>query len=153
MRSFTVSALLLVLTAVTAFSAKPHITVVLHGQAAVDDARLVILRDLGLDLLKSSNFNTAAHAYVLKQTTPAIHDRYRRVVAGEYLLITYDQPMQMQTVGGEVTVCEVVIGWGEEYANALFTIDADGRVVAHEKYSGAVAINLRKAVASSANAR
>jgi hypothetical protein len=32
-----------------------------------------------------------------------------------------------------------------DYADALFTIDEHGRVVAHEKYSGRTAVELRKA--------
>jgi len=35
-----------------------------------------------VELLKSSSFNTAAHPGILKQSDPAIQDRYRRVVGG-----------------------------------------------------------------------
>ena len=60
----------------------------------------------------------------------------------------------MRTVGGEVSVFEIVIGLAHpDSADALFTIDCGGRVVAHEKYSGRTAVELRRATDSPANAR
>ena len=54
--------------------------------------------------------------------------------------------MKVCTVGGEVSVFEIVIGLAHpDSADALFTVDDDGRVVAHEKYSGRTAMELRKA--------
>jgi len=52
----------------------------------------------------------------------------------------------VRTAGGEVTVFEIVIGLAHpDYVDAVFTIDDHGRVVAHEKYSGRRAVELRKA--------
>ena len=139
-----------------AVSGEPTGTVALrhHGGSKPTKAAEDTLRKLGVELLKSSNFNTAAHPGILKQSVPAIQDRYRRVVAGDCLVITYDSPVKVRTVGGEVSVFEIVIGLAHpDSADALFTIDDGGRIVAHEKYSGRIAMELRKAADSSASAR
>jgi len=104
------------------------------------------LRKLAVELVQSSNFNTAAHPRILNQGVAAIHDQYRRVVAGDCVIVTFDRAMRLRTVGGDVSVVEIVIGLGRsDQADALFTIDESGRVVGHGKYSGPVAIELRKA--------
>jgi hypothetical protein len=72
-------------------------------------------------------------------------------VAGNCLIITYNSPVKVRTVGGEVSVLEIVIGLARpDSAEGLFTIDHGGRIVAHEKYSGRIAMELRKAAASQA---
>ncbi len=156
MRLHAVPAFVLLLGVTTcAVSGEPTGTVVLHhhGRSKPTEAAENTLRQLGVELLKSSNVNTAAHPEILKQSVPAIQDRYRRVVAGDCLIITYDPPVKVRTVGGDVSVFEIVIGLAHpDYADALFTIDADGRVVAHEKYSGRIAMDLRKAADSPGNA-
>jgi hypothetical protein len=102
------------------------------------------LRKLAVELVQSSNFNTAAHPKVLNQGVAAIQDQYRRAVAIDCLIVTYDRAVKIRTVGGDVSVVEIVIGLGREQADALFTIDESSRVVAHGKYSGKVAVELRK---------
>lgn len=125
-----------------------------HGQSKPTKGAEDTLRELGVDLLKSSNFNTATHPGILKQSVPTIQDRYRRVVAGDCLVITYDHPVKVRTVGGEVSVSEIVIGLAHpDYVDALFTIDDHGRVVAHEKYSGRIAMELRQAADAPTRAR
>jgi len=140
----------------SAATGKPVVTVAVHlqGESTPTKAADATLRKLAVDLLESSNFNTATHPGVLKQSIPAIQDRYRRVVAGDCLVITYASPVKIGTVGGKLSVSEIVIGLGRpDYADALFTIDEDGRVVAHEKYSGAIAVELRKAADAGVGAR
>lgn len=125
-----------------------------HGQSKPTKGAEDTLRKLGVELLKSSNFNTAANPGILNQNVPTIQDRYRRVVAGDCLIITYDHPVKVRTAGGEVSVFEIVIGLSQpEYADAVFTIDDHGRVVAHEKYSGRVAMELRKPADAPARGR
>ena len=102
------------------------------------------LRKLAVEMLQSSNFNTAAHAKILNLGVAAIQDQYRRAVAGDCVIVTYDRAMKIRTVGGDVSVVEIVIGLGREQADSLFTIDESARVVVHAKYSGRVAIELRK---------
>jgi hypothetical protein len=143
------AALSLLLAATTgAGSAEVAGTVVLHhhGRSEAPKTSEDALRKLGVELLKSASFNTGARPDILKQSLPAVHDRYRRVVAGDHMIIIYDRPVKVRTAGGEVSVFEIVIGLARpDYADALFTIDEHGRVVAHEKYSGRTAVELRKA--------
>ena len=111
------------------------------------------LRKLAVELVQSSNFNTAAHPKILNLSASAIQDQYRRAVAGDCLIITFSSPMRMRTVGGEVSLVEIVIGLGREQADALFTIDETARVVVHGKYSGKVAVELRKTAPSTPASR
>jgi hypothetical protein len=139
-----------------AVTGEPTGTVVLHyhGRSTPTEVAEDKLRRLGVELLTSSNFNTAAHPGILNQSVPTIQQRYRRVVAGDCLVITYDSPVKVRTVGGEVAVFEIVIGLAHpDYVDALFTIDDHGRVVAHEKYSGRIAMELRKVAEAAAGAR
>ena len=112
------------------------------------------LRKLAVEFVQSSNFNTAAHPRILKLSVATIQDHYRRVVAGDCLIVTYDRPVRFRTVGGEVSVVEIVVGLGRpDYADALFTIDESGRVVEHGKYSGLIGIELRKTASAPAGPR
>ena len=107
------------------------------------------LEDLAGALLASSSLNSADEPDALGQSVPAIQARYRQVVAGNCLILTYASPVTIETMGGDVSVHEIVIGLARpDQADALFTIDAAGRVVAHEKYSGAIAVELRRAADS-----
>ena len=138
------AALLVLLAVSTSDAADAVATLRLQGQSRPADATV---RDLAVELVKSSNFNTVAHASVLKQSVPALQARYRRVVAGDCLVVTYPSPVKIRTVGGEVTVFEIVVSLErEDRTSELFTIDAQGRVVGHGKYSGGIAIDLRRAV-------
>jgi hypothetical protein len=108
-----------------------------------------MLYSKALELLETSNFNSLA----------LVHEEYRQTVAGKYLLVSLKVPQTIKTVGGEVIVREIVIGLNRpdsvaivegvsyaDYANSLFTIDDEGRVVAHAKYSGLLCIELMKLV-------
>ena len=61
--------------------------------------------------------------------------------------------MRLKSVGGDVSVVEIVIGLGRDQADALFTIDESNRVVAHGKYSGKVAVELRRTAPSTPGSR
>ena len=101
---------------------------------------------LAAELVESSNFNSYHRPEVVGLSIPEIQDRYRRTAAGNNLVITYPEPVKFATVGGELWVLEIVIGLGRpDRVDALFTIDNASRVVAHEKYSGALAVELRQA--------
>jgi hypothetical protein len=102
--------------------------------------------DLAARLVESSNFNSYTRPEVVKQSIPEIQAHYRQVAAGNNLVITYASPVKFVTVGGDLWVLEIVIGLGSpDRIDALFTIDNAGRVVAHAKYSGSLAVELRKA--------
>jgi len=112
------------------------------------------LRKLAVEFVQSSNFNTVTHPRILNLSVAAIQDHYRRAVAGDCLIVSYERPVRFRTVGGDVSVVEIVIGLGRpDYADGLFTIDESGRVVEHGKYSGAIGIELRKAAGAPAGTR
>jgi hypothetical protein len=111
------------------------------------------LRKLAIEFVQSSNFNTAAHPKVLNLSAAAIQDQYRRAVAGDCLIVTFDRPMRLRTVGGDVSVVEIVVGLGREQADALFTIDESARVIVHGKYSGKVGVERRRTAPASPGSR
>ena len=91
----------------------------------------------GERFLESANFNTADQPDVLNQGVTDIQGRYRATVRGDHLVVSYDRPTTFRTVAGDVTAVEIVVGLNrpDAFASALFTVDPDGRVVAHEKYA------------------
>jgi hypothetical protein len=106
----------------------------------------------GEKLLKSANFNTVNQPDILKQSVTDIQKRYRDTLRGDYLVVSYDRPTKFRTVASDVTVVEIVVGLNrrDRFASGLFTVDPDGRVVAHEKYA---AISLPTQLAPGASAR
>jgi hypothetical protein len=141
--------------------AQPTVTIPLHLPAANQPAEAEEspapapnpLGKLAAELLESSNFNSYTRPEDVGLSIPKIQDRYRQVAANNNLVITYDTPQKFVTEGGELWVLEIVIGLGRpDRVDALFTIDNAGRVVAHEKYSGALAVELRQAVHEAVNA-
>lgn len=108
---------------------------------------------LAAKLVESSNFNSYHRPEVVGLSIPEIQDRYRRTAAGTNLVVTYPEPVKFVTEGGDLWVLEIVIGLGlPDRVDALFTIDNAGRVVAHEKYSGALAVELRQAASTAVGA-
>jgi len=108
-----------------------------EGIRGLDAKVLAEIRSLALRSWKTSNFNSERHRDLLKATPKSTHATYRKAVAGRYLVVSFDTPRRSTTNRGEVDVLEVVIGLDRpDYADSLFTIDGEGRVVAHQKYSG-----------------
>jgi hypothetical protein len=125
-----------------------------HGTTDVATGPVDRLRKIGVELLKSSSFNTAMHPNDMHESVPAIHDRYRRVVSGDCMIIGYGHPVRLGTVGGEAIVYEIIIGLSRpDYADAVFTIDDEGRIVEYGKFDGRIAVELRKMVPEPAAAR
>ena len=109
----------------------------------LSDAQQEALRSIALRLLESSNFNSQRHRDILKKTQTEVHAAYRKTLAGRYLVVTFETPRPIDTVGGAVVTREIVVGLNRpDYADALFTIDGEGRVVLHGKYSGGLCIEL-----------
>lgn len=111
-----------------------------------------MLYSKAMDFLFSSNFNSSIPRWREQWGIAKIQDDYRRTIRGNYLLVTFKDPQKIKTVGGEITVLEIVVGLnGQQYADALFTIDDEGRIISHAKYSGPLGIeflNLVKKVAA-----
>jgi hypothetical protein len=144
----------LVVFAPLSAAAQPStITVPLHLPAAIAPSQpSVDLGKLAAALVESSNFNSYQRPELVG-SIPEVHDRYRQAAAGTNLVVSYAEPVQFETVGGTLWVLEIVIGLGSpERVDALFTIDNAGRVVAHEKYSGTLAVELRQAAAAAVGA-
>jgi hypothetical protein len=98
-----------------------------------------------VEILESSNFNSRAPRW--QWNMPEVHQQYRQTVAGKYLLISFEEPRKVTTIGGEVTAKEIIIGLnGREYASALFTIDDEDRLVGHAKHSGPLCVEFLKLV-------
>ena len=105
------------------------------------------LHEQALQLLRTSNFHSDPgdehHIFTLR----AVQNDYRKTVAGKFLVITFATPQKISTVGGEITVAEIIVGLNRnDYASSLFTVDESGRVIGHAKYSGERCIEILKTV-------
>jgi hypothetical protein len=89
------------------------------------------------DFLATANFNSRDDARMLLQSATTIQRHYRQTLAGEYVVVSYDHPVFLPALGKQIGLVEIVIGLNrrDQYASALFTIDADASVTAHEKYA------------------
>ena len=105
---------------------------------------------LATELLRTSTFNSAQHTEPFEGGIAQIQARYRKSLSGRYLVVTFDLPRNFKTIGGELTVEEIVIGLNhDDNVDSLFTIDIEGRVVEHAKYSVEKGIQLHDTVKSS----
>ena len=146
-RAFSVLVLVLML-AMTGFAedtnrpalTPPDFTAKLHygKEIALTPQAVQTLYSNAVKLLKSSNFN---HSDVSK-----VADDYRFTVSGSYLLISFKKLQNVKTVGGDVSVREIVIALNERYGqrSELFTKDDGGHIFAHGKYSGPIIVEILK---------
>jgi hypothetical protein len=142
--------------AISCFANEAKISMILKypGVHQLNAATKLSLHEMAVDLLKTSNFNSFNHAKLLQSTIPGVQERYRKTISSHYLVVSFDSEQNFKTVGGDVRVVEIVIGLNSsEYADALFTIDPEGRVIEHAKYSGSKAIELLEAVKQAAAGR
>lgn len=106
-----------------------------------------------IELLKTSNFNSRTPRGGWKWDNKNFLQWYRETVSGSYLLVSFEVPITTETVGGNITVREIVLGLGGEYAGPLFTIDNEERIVAHSKYSGPLCIEILEMTKSALDER
>jgi hypothetical protein len=105
------------------------------------------LHDLAVSIVRSSN-DSSRHP-LWNWDLAEILGTYRRAVDGRYLVVTYATPRSIKTVGGELVVKEILIGLnGSQYASSLHTVDDEGRIVGHAKYSGELCIEMLQLVRS-----
>ena len=98
-------------------------------------------------LVESSNFHSDPGDEHHIFTRSGVHSSYRREIAGRYLLVSFPTPRKFKTVGGDITVAEVVVGLNrDDYASNLFTIDEDGRIIGHSKFAGELCIQIFDAI-------
>jgi hypothetical protein len=154
------------LTAMTAFAgdtnqpaASPgHFTVKLRygKEIALTQAAAQMLYSNAVMLVESSSFNSSKSATTpLPWNVSEIAGDYRVAISGPYLLVSFKPPHEFTTPGGLVTVREIVIAMNENFGasnrSELFTIDDEGRVIEHGKYSGQVLLELLKIAKKLAN--
>ena len=106
------------------------------------------VREKVINLLKTSNFNSKDHmGSIFPGGARRVQRRYRNTVGGRYLVVVFPLSRHFELIRGQATAIEVIVGLNHpKYSDALFTIDPDGRVVEHSKYSGALATDLLKLV-------
>lgn len=145
----TLLALLVTLASSVAGYAAVTATIELHygKPTQLSEPQRLALQSSAMRLVESSNFNSERHREILKATPVQTHAVYRKTIAGRYLLVSFGAPQRINTVGGEIVVREIVVGLNRpDYADSLFTIDAEGRVITHGKYSGGLCIELMNEV-------
>jgi hypothetical protein len=104
-----------------------------------------MLRAKAIELLETSNFNSRAPGW--EWDLAKIQASYRKAVAGNYLLVTFEEAQTIKTVRGDVSVREIVIALNRsDYADSLLTVDNENRVVGHSKYSGPLCVKLLEVV-------
>ncbi len=138
--------------AVTADDAQPSVQAYQADEIQLTDAARKKMADWAVAFLKTANFNTVNQPDILKQSVQVVHEHYRATVRKSYVVVTFSQPITVKTVGGNVVAQEIVVGLNrkDEWPSALFTVDADGRVVAHEKYGAKLPPELQPQAAGGA---
>jgi hypothetical protein len=100
-----------------------------------------------LELLKTSNFHSGKGDKHKIFKLHRIQNDYRATVSGKYLVCRFQPGKMVMTHGGDIFVSEIVIGLNrDDYASDLFTVDADGTIVGHAKYSGELCIKILHAI-------
>jgi hypothetical protein len=113
MRTLTTIIVVLFAVTVSAFAAdadQPRVELYRAGSIELNPERKANVVAWSERFLKSANFNTANQPDILRQSVTAIQERYRNTVRGDHLVVSYNSPMKFQTIAGEVTVVEIVVG-------------------------------------------
>ena len=106
-----------------------------------DDARKIF--EKSIEILQSSNFNSSNPKWEWDEAK--INLEYGRAVSGRHVLVTFSKPETIKTLGGKITVRELVIGLnGSQYASSVHTIASNGKVVGHAKYLGQLCIEIQE---------
>jgi hypothetical protein len=104
-----------------------------------------LLHQKAVALVATSSFNSRGPRWFGKPSDTL--EGYRATMSGKYLLVTFNEPREISTHGGVVSVREIVIGLSRnDYASSLYTIDDELRIVGHEKYSGHLCVELMNTV-------
>lgn len=108
-----------------------------------DDSRKLFMKSI--EILRSSNFNSSSPRWQWDEAK--LNLEYGRSVSGKHVLVTFNEPRKIKTIGGDVAARELIIGLnGAEVAGPVHTIDADGKVVGHAKTLGQLCIELMERV-------
>ena len=116
-----------------------------EGTSTLTDEEQQRLIAAAQKILASSQFNSQNPQWEWDMSK--VLTEYGDAVVGRHLLVYFAQPKQSDTAGGTIIAREVLIGLNRpDYASSLHTIDSNGHIVGHAKYSGALCIELKKLV-------
>lgn len=119
---------------------------------ALSDHDAQRLREVAMEMLESANFNSnGGRGSEIWGGVAGVQKDYRKAVAGNYLLVSFKKAQQVKTLGGRMTVVEVLVGFTDQGWPSLFSIDDSNRITAYTKYGGADAIECVKVVKRIAN--
>jgi len=108
-----------------------------------DDSRKLF--EKSIEILQSSNFNSSSPRWEWDEVK--INLEYGRAVSGMHVLVTFNKPERVKTMGGYISARELIIGLnGSQYASSVHTIDGDGKVIGHAKYLGQLCIEILELV-------
>jgi hypothetical protein len=66
---------------------------------------------------------------------------------GGHLIVSFKSPEAFDTLGGKVTARKIVVGLNhQQVATSLHTIDENGRLIGHSKWSGVIGLEIVKVV-------
>jgi hypothetical protein len=106
-----------------------------------EDARKLFKKSI--EILQSSNFNSSNPKWEWDEAK--INLEYGRAVSGRHVLVTFGKSETIKTIGGDITVRELVVGLnGSQYASSVHTIDSQGKVIGHAKYLGQLCIEIQE---------
>ena len=143
----TVLAALTAVIAVPVFAqATPHFessSVVLRYSQDValgeDESRKLF--EKAMEILQSSNFNSSNPLW--KWDEAKMNVEYGRAVSGRHVLVIFDKPEKIKTLGGLIDARELVIGLnGSQVASPVYTVDSAGKIIEHAKYLGQLCIEM-----------
>jgi hypothetical protein len=82
-------------------------------------------------LLLTSQLNSQSEPAKFEGGVSRVQKHYRQTAAVTHLALSFVKPQAFSTIGGKITVAEIVVGLSQNKHRSLFTVDADGRVVEH----------------------
>ena len=87
-----------------------------------------------VELLESSNFNSSAPLW--EWNVSEILEGYRKAVSGKHLLVSFEGPQAITTIGGEVSVRKIVIGLNRpDYGCTLYTVNDRVGIIGYTQHS------------------
>jgi hypothetical protein len=108
-----------------------------------DDARKIF--EKSIEILQSSNFNSSNPKWEWDEAK--VNLQYGRAVSGRHVLVTLNKPQTIKTLGGDITVRELIIGLnGSQYASSVHTVDGQGKLIGHAKYLGQLCTEIQELV-------
>jgi hypothetical protein len=146
---FTLSALLIaVVTSAAAFDTNLNTTLpsdcevkLFYGkEITLTQPMMQELYSNAVILLKSSNFDSVKNNRGWDDPEFKVHalqEHYRQTIAADkYLVISFKEPLKMETVGGMVIANEIITEINRTASIGLYTVDDENRLVGHEMFNG-----------------